>query len=141
MTAVCAVSPQELPLRRPERLKANAPWKGAFSQKVRKERSKYNCIGEQSGAGSDSAGEGLATWDISTSQDWSAPSGTHAAWVPDSVNVAVSGDPKRNVCRTRSGRPWVKRAKRSGDEARERPLCSAPQRAGQESRGFLNISF
>jgi hypothetical protein len=122
-SAFCAVSPQGCAAR-PE-LKANAPWKRAFIQKARKLPSKYNRIGVRRHGG-------LALWDISTSQDWSAPPPRTPQWAPDSVNVVVSGD--RNACRPPSGRPRVKRAKRSGDETRERPLWSARQRAGQEGR-------
>jgi hypothetical protein len=58
---------------------------------------------------------------------------THAAWFR-TPSTSQSADPERNGFVPAPVAPRVKRAKRSGDEARERPLWSARQRAGQEGR-------
>jgi hypothetical protein len=99
-SAFCAVSPQGCAAR-PE-FEANAPWK------VRSAKKRSNCRRNTIVL----ACEGIAAWrpgTFSTSQDRSAPPPTHAAWAPDSVNVIVSGEPRRGMAVVPSGRPRVKR--------------------------------
>jgi hypothetical protein len=114
-SAFCAVSPQGCAAR-PE-LKANAPWK------VRSAKKRSNCRRNTIVL----ACEGIAAWrpgTFSTSQDRSAPPPTHAAWAPDSVNVIVSGEPRRGMAVVPLRSPSGQARSDREDEPRERPLWS-----------------